>query len=87
MIPDEAVEAAARRFAALAGYDWDKKWDTTEDVEADVRADIRRQAREILEAAAPRLMAGAWDEGAKSQADSYGMDVDTKPNPYRKTTK
>lgn len=27
--------------------------------------------------------ATAWDEGAKAQADGYGMDVDVGPNPYR----
>lgn len=25
----------------------------------------------------------AWGEGAKAQADAYGMEVDTGPNPYR----
>lgn len=28
-------------------------------------------------------MARAWDEGAKAQADAYGMEVDTGPSPYR----
>ncbi len=95
MIPDEAVEAAAFRFAALAGYDWDKKWDTTADVEADVRADIRRQAEEILEAAAPHMLAEAWEAGYRAgnedcttawDADRHGRpvkDEDTAANPYR----
>jgi hypothetical protein len=28
-------------------------------------------------------LANAWDEGAKAQADAYGMDKDTGSNPYR----
>ena len=30
-----------------------------------------------------RAQADAWDEGAQAQADTYGGQIDTGPNPYR----
>ena len=62
MIPVEAVEAAARKLCALAGYDWDNI-DAPDDVATDFKAQVTAQARSVLEAAAPHLMAAAWDEG------------------------
>ena len=44
----------------------------------------------ILKAAAvlpiiAEMMEKAWDEGAQAQADTYGGQIDTGPNPYRTT--
>ena len=39
----------------------------------------------IVDAAVKRGQAEAWDEGAQAQADTYGGQVDTGPNPYRET--
>jgi len=54
---------------------------------ADARDRVQRQsledAQRALEAAAPHMLAEAWDEGAQAQAAAYGMDKDTGPNPYR----
>lgn len=41
------------------------------------------EARDRWEAWLTEVRAAAWDEGAKAQADAYGMDVDTGPNPHR----
>lgn len=69
MIPAEAVEAAAEVAARREGYGWDE---------------YREVAREILEAAAPYLMAQAWDEG-REEGYEAGRDrgAEEKPNPYR----
>ena len=40
-------------------------------------------AHAALEAAAPHMLAAAWEAGAQAQAAAYGMDKDTGPNPYR----
>jgi len=77
VIPDEAVEAAAWALdlqtmgsgGALAGK---------------FKEQTRAEARHILEAAAPHLMAAAWDEGYECAVDAYdGRNVS---NPYRKPT-
>lgn len=68
MIPDEAVRAAVRKLAYLNSDSGDQLSD--ED-----------WARKILEAAAPHLMAAAWDEGhSAGRTDPYSLE----PNPYRK---
>lgn len=63
-----------------------------EGVEAAMRAwgakgeDQRRIVHCILEAAAPHLMAQAWDDGedaGQSNNDAYKSGADVKSNPYR----
>ena len=81
MIPDEAVEAAARAY-------WDGHYKTTSDPEwrdavasphrDDETGQVRDMMRAALEAAAPHLMAAAWDECVAS--DTAWI------NPYRKPT-
>ena len=93
MIPVEAVEAAARKLCALAGYDWDNI-DAPDDVATDFKAQVTAQARSVLEAAAPHLMAAAWDEGYLACVDDAFRDKelgktgqrleDGQQNPYRK---
>ena len=39
----------------------------------------------IVEAEVRKAKAEAWDEGAQAQADTYGGQIDTGPNPYRTT--
>lgn len=56
MIPDEAVEAAARKQRALAGYDWDNM-NVHPNVWAILKPTLLAEAREILEAAAPHMQA------------------------------
>ena len=73
MIPAEAVEAAAKRLASHNGTgpaNWE--W-------------YANEAKAILEAAAPHLMAQAWDEGRKHGATyPYGeRGLATDDNPYR----
>ena len=34
---------------------------------------------------ARKAKAEAWDEGAQAQANTYGGQIDTGPNPYRET--
>lgn len=58
MIPAQAVEAAARKLCALAGYDWDNL-DAPEDVIADFKTQLTTQAKSILEAAAPHMLNNA----------------------------
>lgn len=49
-----------------------------------VKGNLHRAHLERIEAEHDRQVAErAWDEGAKAQADTYGMEVDTGPNPYR----
>jgi len=66
-IPDAATEAAAKMIAGIEQTDWER-W---EDI-----------AEHALRAAAPFLLAQAWDEGyTMCEVDSpYEPD---SPNPYR----
>lgn len=96
-IPAQAVEAAARRLCVLAGYDWDNM-DAPEDVVADFKAQLTEQAKSILDAAAPYMLAGAWQEGYMSAYDQERGGIGEGPipvpdylaedlvrwNPYRK---
>lgn len=73
VIPVEAVEAAA-----LALYERDygvTDWDI---VSVGTRDNYIDEARTALEAAAPYMMAGAWDEGYHT-GDCESFDS----NPYR----
>lgn len=89
MIPEAAVEAAAK---ALRGYTGDctcheayagRNLIDPECLYHDVPAEA---ARDILEAAAPHLMAEAWDEGYRGCYDRYMYDP-APSNPYRKDSK
>jgi hypothetical protein len=67
-IPDEAVEAAARALAERSRCPEEWQWYLSE-------------ARTALEAAAPHLMAAAWDE-------AIDWTPEHRPaNPYRKAAK
>jgi len=70
MIPDEAVEAAAKYLTEK--FNWNGEL-------------VPATAREVLEAAAPHLMAAAWDEGYE-QADYDAPHAIKSDNPYRKAT-
>lgn len=85
-IPDEAVEALARILAYEALLDADMGgwgFDAETDSSGRFMPTARHKARRYLEAAAPHMLAEAWEEGAREQARCYGMDKDTGPNPYR----
>jgi len=85
-VPPAAIEAGSRAAYAHVSpqHAHDQGWD---ELPPAWQRNYRNEARAILEAAAPHLMAAAWGEGAKAQADAYGMNVDTLgPNPYRKPT-
>ena len=92
MIPDEAVEDAARVYRdqqAELGY---PKWDDLPEWGREMRLELMRKA---LDAASPHLMAQAWDEAIAAAAErqeriEYQMQapdesVDDAPlvNPYR----
>jgi hypothetical protein len=84
MIPDEAVEAVARlNYEDEWGDDWDKQVPSYCEI-------YRKRARRILEAAAPHLMAIAWDEGYEAGYDRGEWDAapirkePIQENPYRK---
>jgi len=78
VIPDEAVEAAAAKLPAI--------WSSSPVYRDNLRA--------ALEAAAPHLMAAAWDEGYLACVDDAFRDKelgktgqrleDGQQNPYRK---
>lgn len=85
-IPEEVLDQAARdAYAAYYGEqpdEWEKVW-RNED-----RVDWVNVARAALSAAAPTLMAMAWDEGAKAMmraVESENVVSFIAPNnPYRK---
>lgn len=78
VIPDEAVEAAAR---AAAKDDAEPNWylDTER-----FRDAWRIRMRAALEAAAPHLLAAAWDEGFGRGTLSQ---FEESTNPYREARK
>lgn len=79
MIPEAAVEAAARGVHSALGFGaWDDRF-------AEV---YFRAARAALEAAEPYMLAEGWDEGyeacSRDEENSYwGSRAVTTPNPYR----
>ena len=77
MIPDEAVEAAAR---GLAQQKWPTAIGVWDSFGQNMQDGFRDQARAALEAAAPHLMRVAWDEGWEAHGDWGGPT----PNPYAK---
>ena len=86
VISDEAVEAAASIIAqealvnaAMDGYGWDAETDSPEPF----MPLAREQARRYLEAAAPHMLAEAWDQGTKARRDYRGDIV--ADNPYKWT--
>jgi hypothetical protein len=91
MISDEAVEAAAMAFFGTLAL---SKW---EDLGSLTRAAYRSKARAALEAAAPHMLAEAWDEGHEdgfwngrlSHGDTEaltGIEHAKATNPYRSQT-
>ena len=82
MIPDEAVEAAAR---AAAKDEDASNWDNEPQY---YRNGWLNRMQVALEAAAPHLMAAAWDEGGRAaieRENTYGREEKAKfSNPYRK---
>lgn len=92
VIPAEAVEAAARASFERANprYVW-------ADIEPHWKAAYVENHRAALEAAAPHMLAGAWNEGAtsgwKQSGEGFNAEypdestgecsVDLNPNPYR----
>jgi hypothetical protein len=79
VIPDAAVDKAARVLYERE-HGTAVRWGA---IPQPMRRRYRSDAREALEAATLRLLAAAWDEGARAQAECYGMEKDTGPNPYR----
>ena len=83
MIPDEAVEAAARVLALdqkAAHWFSDQEWDGI--IPDRYKEPYRRQARAALEAAAPHMTERAYNAGHLD-----GMNGAPNFNPYRKATK
>lgn len=89
-ISKEAIEAAARAVYGLDPWEDGSSVSAPPFAWAALGADDRRNyypaARAILEAAAPLLMAQAWDEGrAHGAMWPYGYrGLATDDNPYRK---
>ncbi|GGH93811.1 hypothetical protein ACFFGR_09280 [Arthrobacter liuii] len=78
----EAVESGARVLIEDGRYG--VPW---EDASEDDRAEAMARVRTILEAAAPHMLAGVWDEAIEAYKawtwDDENMDPPT--NPYRLT--
>ena len=72
VIPADAVEAAIR---TMPEYTPDEEADS---FDRETNDQCRAKVERILEAAAPYLMARAWDEGFDRGAESYRRD-----NPYK----
>jgi len=80
-ISDEVVEAAARAGYKVAVFaDETASWDDLSEDQCQVWID---DARHILEAVAPHLMAQAWDEGADAEFQRSVMKRQRDANPYR----
>lgn len=75
VIPAEAVEAAAKAMYAQDGGVGEFKLSVYEDY-----------AAAMLEAAAPHMLAGAWDEGWLVGIDKCAGDLYGATNPYRPTS-
>ena len=61
----------------------DEDWVPTEE-------EVRHYARACLTGSdfdrfLARIRRDAWNEGAQAQADTYGGQIDTGPNPYEET--
>ena len=82
-ISDEAVEVGSRVFAEVDPFWPDGNWDSCPE---DLRESVRGMVAAILEAAAPSLMAQAWDEGRDEGYADAQRGYDLASNPYRKTT-
>ena len=95
MIPDEAVEAAARAiFESRSRMEWNEM----NELFRGAKESTRKEARAALEAAAPHLMAAAWERGQADLTHDLFRDQelakkgarlatdDATPNPYRKPT-
>jgi hypothetical protein len=86
VIPAEAVEALAAVLAqeALVSADMDGYgWDAENDDPAPFMPRARERARTYLEAAAPYMLAEAWDEGyTLGYADCANKQEPNRPNPY-----
>lgn len=77
VISDEAVEAAAKAVYHTSGRARQMPYSVA-------REACESEARAVLEAAAPHLMAAAWDEGRGAGfRDAYVDEEEEEPNPYR----
>ena len=76
-IPDAAVEAAARVIHSQ------HEQSPLEDWSEDFQLAARRDARAALEAAAPHLMAEAWEQGADAEFGRAVLNRARQANPYR----
>jgi hypothetical protein len=84
VIPADAVEAAAK---ALATDRKAEHWFSEEEWEGIIadqyKEPYRRKARAALEAAAPYILAQAWEEGyTLGYADCANKQESNRPNPY-----
>ena len=89
MIPDAAVEAAARAMAPAVWGPSVWQFAAHGEAPADARDRVQQQAlkdaRAALEAAAPHMLAEVWDEGFEDgkRQDAEGDDGPRFVNPYR----
>ena len=77
----EAAHAAAREYARTPRMNVG----TVQDRIGEAHADGWEAARTHLAAEVQAAKAEAWNEGAQAQADTYGGQIDTGPNPYEET--
>jgi hypothetical protein len=76
VIPAEAIEAAAQLIYRTSGRKRVMSYEQARPACAD-------EAREILEAAAPHMLAEAWDEGARAGEDNvWAGERQPTQNPY-----
>lgn len=79
-ISDEAVEAGARAVYAHLRLECPKPWDELKPI---WRANYRKEARAVLAAAAPHMLAEAWDEGNIAGMFDLPSENHATNNPYR----
>ena len=75
-ITDEAVEVAAKLIYRTSGRRRVQSYESA-------AKECRSEALEILEAAAPHMLAEAWEEGRN--ADDFSVSIGFEKNPYRPT--
>jgi len=82
VIPDAAVESAAKWAFETIPQDGPRtEWAS---ISPALRDETKAFVLPLIQAAAPYMMAEAWDEGAESMVDEGLSEYEYSRNPYRK---
>lgn len=85
LIPEAAVEAAAEVTFLRHGAKYYSQMGPWAELEPRFRTAWLEDARLAIEAAAPHMLAEAWDEGREATVEAYDGRGDGS-NPYRPAT-